>query len=419
MMKVRFEVGGRSVDPNSLADKLMVEVLKAIEADLRAKIGSIRHPETGEFPVIVVRGRNLENLSIEVTGSPELVSLVNMRLHGGNEEQEINNESERETAGASPVAFLCHASEDKNLVRRLAHDLMNSGIDVFFDEWEIGPGESIRRKIDAGLGRCTHFIAVMTSNSVGKEWVNTEIDAAFIQKVEGRSKFIPLRIDLPVDALSPLLRSMHSPSMDDYSSALENLISYIHGISRKPMLGPSPAAVATRTPGLGISAAAEAIVRLMVERSEHGDSMDPQLTPDDIRSAARLSDDDIIDAVDELEGQGFVQRHRSLGCGAIGFHGLTPESELFVKFDSYFKPWDPEKDALRIAAEMVNGTEDGVTVQNLAASYEWPPRRMNPAINYLISRKLVSASESMGCHPWTTWWIARTPATRRFVRDRG
>ncbi|MEW6664852.1 MAG: toll/interleukin-1 receptor domain-containing protein [Thermodesulfobacteriota bacterium] len=414
-MRIKFEIGGRSVDPENLADEVMAETLKTVEADLRAKIGSIRHPETGEFPVLVVRGNTLGNLSVEVTGSPELIALVRERLQG-DEEKGMNQLTEKPSG--SPVAFLCHASEDKDLVRRLASDLMAHGIDVFFDEWEIRSGDSIRRKIETGLERCTHFVAILTPNSIAREWVNTEIDAGFIKKIEGNCRFIPLRFALPVDKLPPLFRSLHSPSMDDYENGLAQLISDIHEISRKPKISFPPPVVTERTTGLGVSAGAEAVLRLLVEKSEHGDSMDPQVSPQEIKQFAGLSDDDIVDAVAELEGQGFVQRHVTLGCGSIGFHMLTPKAELFVKFDRHFKPWDPEADALRIAADLVNRMKDGASVPDLAASYGWPPRRMNPAINHLVNRRLIEASEVIGCHPWTTPWIRRTAATRRFVRDR-
>jgi len=392
----------------------MTEILNAVEEDLRAKIGSIRHPETGEFPVLVVRGSTLENLHVEVRGSPELIALVHERLHP-DEKKGMNEEIEK--PGGSPVAFLCHASEDKDLVHRLASDLMGSGIDVFFDEWEIRSGDSIRRKIDTGLEGCTHFIAVLTPNSITKEWVNTEIDAGFIRKIEGNCRFIPLRFGLTASNLPPLLRSLHSPSMDDYENCLAQLVSDIHGISRKPKLGFPPPIIIERTTRLGVTKSAEAILRLLIEKSEHGDSMDPQVSPQEIQQLTGLTDDDIVDGVAELEGQGFVQRHITLGCGAIGFHMLTPEAELFVKFDRYFKPWNPELDALRIAADLVNSFKDGTSVPDLATSYGWLPRRMNPAINYLVNRRLIEASEEIGCHPWTTPWIRRTAATRRFLKD--
>jgi hypothetical protein len=419
-MRVKFEMGGRPVDPDKMGDALMAALLKGIEEEVRGRIGTIRHPETGEFPVVVVRGRDIENMTCEVEGSPELLAIVNERLYGAEGEKDVEVAATSEEGKPTPVAFLCHASEDKEIVRRIAQDLVANGIDVFFDEWEIRSGDSIRRKIDEGLGRCTHFIAILTPESITKEWVQTEIDAGFIQKVAGECKFIPLRTGLPVDKLTPLLRPLHSPAVavEDYESGIAQLISDIHDVCRKPALGSPPAAVTMRTGGLGISAAAEAIVRLMVERSEHGDILDPQLEADDIREATGLSDDDIIDAVDELEGHGFIQSHGSLGSGEIGFDFLGPETELFAKFDQYFRSWNPGEDAVMIAADLVNSKEDGLNVQIWAEANHWPPRRMNPAVNFLINRKLVGSSEVIGCYPWTTPWIRSTPATRRFVKER-
>ncbi len=114
--------------------------------------------------------------------------------------------------------FICHASEDKDSFVRPLRLLVGSQkissskeFDTFFDQWEIAPGDSIRQKIDAGLAGCTHFFVLLTLQSLPKPWVNAEIDAAFIRKLEGQCKFIPLRQNLSVDALPPLLKALYSP----------------------------------------------------------------------------------------------------------------------------------------------------------------------------------------------------------------
>lgn len=415
-MKISFEVGGRKVNPDNLADALMAAVLQGIEENLRTRIGAIRDPETGEFPVVVVRGRDLENLSVEVEGSERLVALVRERLGGEDAEGDEANNPENDT----PVAFLCHGSEDKVTVRRLAEDLMAAGIDVFFDEWEIRSGDSLRRKIDDGLGNCSHFVAVLSPISVTKPWVNAEMDAAFVRKMNSEVKFIALRLGLPVGDLPPLLQGSHSPALDNYETDLASLVSDIHGISRKPPLGPKPSSLGGRTDGIGLSPAAEMVVRLMVEQSEHGDALDPQVGAEELQEATGLIDDDIEDAVDELSGQGFIQKHVLLGGGGtLGFTFVTPEGELFAKFDSQYKPWDPAKDAVTLASHLLAAGDNGISVPEAAGEFGWEPRRINPAIHYLVYRRLVDHGNEMGAHPWTTWWLRKNSATRRFVRDRG
>src|ERR1700730_3557674 len=104
---------------------------------------------------------------------------------------------------SSPVAFLSHASEDKELARRIAISLQSAGIPTFLDEWDIRAGDSIRQEIEQGLLICTHFVVLLTEHSIVKPWVNAEIDGAFMQKMEGRTQIIPLRFNLPHSALSP------------------------------------------------------------------------------------------------------------------------------------------------------------------------------------------------------------------------
>jgi hypothetical protein len=50
--------------------------------------------------------------------------------------------------------FICHASEDKeDLVRPLAAGLRKQGFKVWFDEFTLVVGDSLRRSIDLGLAR--------------------------------------------------------------------------------------------------------------------------------------------------------------------------------------------------------------------------------------------------------------------------
>ena len=59
--------------------------------------------------------------------------------------------------------FISHASEDKDsFVRQLASALQDSGIDVWYDEYEIKPGMSIRESVDRGLASCDVGILVFS-----------------------------------------------------------------------------------------------------------------------------------------------------------------------------------------------------------------------------------------------------------------
>src|SRR5262249_285723 len=139
-----------------------------------------------------------------------------------------------------PVVFLCHSSDDKPLAERIATDFLSNGIDTFFDKWSIGPGDSLRRKIDEGLEDCTHFVALLTLNSIERPWVQTEMDAAFVRKVNGKCRFISVRSNLEANRLPPLLSGIHSPELVNYEKDIQSLIAAIHGVSNKPKIGEAP-----------------------------------------------------------------------------------------------------------------------------------------------------------------------------------
>lgn len=318
-----------------------------------------------------------------------------------------------------PVVFLSHASEDKILAREIAARLFENGMDVFFDEWEIRAGDSLRGKIDAGLGRCTHFIALLTPYSVEKSWVRAEMDAAFVKRVEGECRFIPLRHNLQAQELPPLLRGLLSPEIKDIDDDIAQVIEDIREINRRPSVRPSNWDSATPTSQMGLSPAAAEVVRLIVQKSIHGMKFDPQLRPEDVQQGTSLSDVSIRDAVEELIERGVVEDSQELGQRPLGFSTLFPQEHLFAMFDGYIMEWVPAEDALRIAADLVNERRIDVRVEpnELAGRYEWQPRRLNPAIAYLSLIGAAKVLHALGTAPYECAFLWLTNKARRFVRS--
>lgn len=130
-----------------------------------------------------------------------------------------------------------------------------------------------------------------------------------------------------------------------------------------------------------------------------------------------MTDDDIQDGAEELESLGLVRFHRHARCGPLGFDSIWPKDELFVELDAQMMDWNPEADALRIAADLVADSDGSANVQELAERYGWEPRRLNPAINYLEIHELAMVGKYPGTMPYTASGVRKTSATRRFVRD--
>lgn len=384
-----------------LEKALMNEAIAQIKKDFHEKIGSIRHPETGEFPTVIVRGDALGDLCVQVEGSPELLALVKDRLG-----VEADGVSFEETASARPKVFLSYTTADQALAKQIAEALMAQGIETWWDQWEIRAGDSLRQKIDEGLGHCTHFVVLLTATSIQKPWVNAELDAAFVRKLNNQCRLIPLRHGIEPSSLPPLLQGLRSPTISADVSDIQQIINDIHGITDKPPLGQAPGAVMSSA-STGYSAAATAVARVFVEASEHGDSFDPQLSVADLREKTGLTNEDMDDAFHELRD--FVKER---------FGSVRPERYLFAEFDQHWKPWNPSVDALVLAAAMVNSPDFPAAMSAIAERLNWPARRLNPAASYLMRRQVVEYVDSLDSRPFTAHRITRNDATRRFVKSR-
>ncbi len=89
--------------------------------------------------------------------------------------------------------FISHASEDKDeVVRPLAQALKNEGLSVWFDEFELRIGDSLRRKIDKGLANSKFGIVVLSKDFIRKGWTNYELDGIITKSVSGEQIVLPI-----------------------------------------------------------------------------------------------------------------------------------------------------------------------------------------------------------------------------------
>lgn len=92
--------------------------------------------------------------------------------------------------------FLCHSSQDKPFVRRLAVDLGNQGIGYWLDEAELNVGDSLIEKLRLAIDEVDYLIAVISPASVASPWVARELDVAMTQEILGRRvKVMPLLLE--------------------------------------------------------------------------------------------------------------------------------------------------------------------------------------------------------------------------------
>jgi hypothetical protein len=89
--------------------------------------------------------------------------------------------------------FISHASEDKeDLVRPLAIELEQLGVKLWYDEFTLKVGDSLRRSIDSGLSNSRFGTVVLSSSFFGKSWTQYEFDGLIAKEMSGRKMILPI-----------------------------------------------------------------------------------------------------------------------------------------------------------------------------------------------------------------------------------
>ncbi len=89
--------------------------------------------------------------------------------------------------------FISHASEDKDdFVRPLAGELVNLNLRVWYDEFSLSLGDSLRRSIDHGLTRSKFGLVVLSSAFFSKNWTQYELNGLVSREMEGAKVILPI-----------------------------------------------------------------------------------------------------------------------------------------------------------------------------------------------------------------------------------
>ena len=107
--------------------------------------------------------------------------------------------------------FISHANEDKDgFVRGLAEALRNEGAKVWYDEFTLKVGDSLRREIERGLVNSRFGIVVLSKNFFNKEWAQKELDGLSILESDGSTHILPIWHEISKDEVAS-----HSPMLAD------------------------------------------------------------------------------------------------------------------------------------------------------------------------------------------------------------
>lgn len=107
--------------------------------------------------------------------------------------------------------FISHASEDKSIARPLAEALRRRGLTVWYDEYVLRLGDSLREVIDRGLASARFGVVILSPHFFAKEWPQRELNGFLARETLNRKKVL-----LPVwHELSHEEVARHSPVLAD------------------------------------------------------------------------------------------------------------------------------------------------------------------------------------------------------------
>ncbi|WP_213957766.1 MULTISPECIES: toll/interleukin-1 receptor domain-containing protein [unclassified Variovorax] len=155
------------------------------------------------------------HLYLEAEMTPEdRQSIVNQTLAMGFHVSVRDLEyARRRSEMEKPMAFISHDSRDKDaFVRELAHELIQNGCMVWYDEFTLKVGDSLRETIERGLRETKKCIVILSPNFLSNSgWGKVEFNSVFTREIlEKQSVFLPVWLNVGAKEVYE-----YSPSLAD------------------------------------------------------------------------------------------------------------------------------------------------------------------------------------------------------------
>jgi hypothetical protein len=105
--------------------------------------------------------------------------------------------------------FISHAHEDKaDIAKPLADALRDKGLAVWYDEFSLALGDSLRQSIDRGLAQSRCGIVILSEHFFEKHWPTQELNGLVTKESNERKVVLPIWHKVTreqVAAFSPML----------------------------------------------------------------------------------------------------------------------------------------------------------------------------------------------------------------------
>jgi DNA-binding MarR family transcriptional regulator len=307
--------------------------------------------------------------------------------------------------------FISHSHADREFAERFARALLSKGQDVWLDKWEIGPGDSIIKKIfEEGLSEAAAFVIVLSNASVQSKWVREELSVATVRRIEDLTRVIPIlleEVEIPTS-----LRTLHWVDMrTDFDDGIRSILNVLAGVSEKPPLGEVPPHLrGIVEPVAGLSRIASQVGLSLLRRSKVDEPFMSFIRGAELAEDLQLSPVEVNDAVDELKSQGLAETNKELGTKPFDFAFVRSTNLLFHAFSEYldYSAADDVKVVLNALAAL--GRADGPELQKHSGL---SPGRLNRAVDYLREQGYAEVIQGIGTAPYGFIYAKATRVTRQ------
>ncbi|KKL96890.1 hypothetical protein LCGC14_1839970 [marine sediment metagenome] len=120
--------------------------------------------------------------------------------------------------------FLCHSSNDKYFVKNLAKSLIGRDLKVWYDEWEMKVGDSLKLKIQTGIKESSYLGIILSPDSVNSPWVNFELNSALIKELKEKKVFILPILFKDCEIPDSLKGKLYADFRKSYAEGIETLL---------------------------------------------------------------------------------------------------------------------------------------------------------------------------------------------------